>query len=323
MKYERSAGTVSFTQVDGELRYVIIRNRGGYYGFPKGHIEEGESEMEAALRETREEVGLRVTPIPDFSATDEYKLPGKKGVRKTVIYFAARYEGQEIVPLLSELTEASLMTYSEAMASFTHEGNRRILAEADAFIRGYLAGKRMAFEGRPDPFLRYLEEGDDPWRTRALTDASCHRDGVRLPIEEVNTELATYGDALLKFTLCELFLDRVNKLSAVKQNYESDVALVKVAERYDLLRYLHFNRADRRIPQDYDVRPVPLDCPAEEERRLRADNERHKYIATAVEALLGAMFHAHADMDEIRATVRSFVEYMGKPPRKNSRTRRN
>ena len=117
----------------------------------------------------------------------------------------------------------------------------------------------------------------------------------------VNTELATYGDALLKFTLCELFLDRVNKLSAVKQNYESDVALVGVAERYDLLRYLHFDRADRRIPQDYEVRPVPLDCPPDEERRLRADNEKHKYIATAVEALLGAMYHAHADMDEIRA----------------------
>ena len=322
MRYERSAGTVSFTQVDGELRYVIIRNRGGYYGFPKGHIEEGESEMEAALRETREEVGLRVNALPDFSATDEYKLPGKKGVRKTVIYFAARYEGQEIVPLMSELTDARLMTYSEAMERFTHEGNRRILTEADAFIRGYLAGRRIAFEGRPDPFLRYLQEGDDPWRTRALTDATCRRDGHRLPIEEVNTELATYGDALLKFTLCELFLDRVNKLSAVKQNYESDVALVGVAERYDLLRYLHFDRSDRRIPQDYSVRPVPLDCPPDEERRLRSDNEKHKYIATAVEALLGAMYHTHADMDEIRATVRSFVEYMGKPPRKNQKTNR-
>ena len=321
MKYERSAGTVAFTPVDGEPRYVIIRSLGGYYGFPKGHIEEGESELEAALRETREEVGLSVDPLPDFSATDEYKLPGKRGVRKSVIYFAACYEGQEIQPLASELLGASLMSFSEALSHLTHESNRRILSEADAFIRGYLAGRRLAFSGRPDPFLRYLRDGDDPHRTRALTDATCRRDGKRLPIEQVNTELATYGDALLKFTLCELFLDRVDKLSVVKQNYESDVALVGVAERYDLLRFLHFDRTDRRIPQDYEVRPVPLDCPPAEERILRAENERHKYIATAMEAILGAMFRAHADMDEIRATVRSWVEYMGKPPKKKKVSR--
>ena len=313
MKYECSAGTVAFTEVDGKPQYVIVRSRTGYYGFPKGHIEEGESDLEAALRETREEAGISVIPLPDFCTVDEYRLPGKKGVRKRVVYFAAVYVDQTVVHQESELADARLMTYEEAMSCFTHESNRRILTEADGFIRGFMAGRSTAYEMKGDPFLRYLREGDDPWRTRALTDETCRKDGRRLPMEEINTELATYGDALLKFTLCEFFLDRVNKLTIVKQNYESDVALVGVARKYDLLRYLHFNRHDRRIPQNYDVRPVPLDCPPVEERELRMSNERHKYIATAMEALLGAMYRSHGDFDEIRRTVRGWVEYIGLP----------
>ena len=316
MKYERSAGTVSFTEIDGVPHYVIVRSRAGYYGFPKGHLEEGESELEAALRETREEAGISVIPLPDFCATDEYKLPGKKGVRKRVTYFAAVYVDQDVVHQASELQDARLMTFEEAMALFTHESNCRILREADIFVRGYLAGRQASEGMQGDPFLRYLREGDDIWRTRALTDASCRRDGRRLPMEEVNTELATYGDALLKCTLCEYFLDRVDRLTVVKQNYESDVALVGIGQMYDLIRYLHFDRSSSRIPQDYNVRPVPLDCPPEEERELRASNERHKYIATAIEALLGAMFRAHGDLHEIRRTVRIWVEHIGLPKKK-------
>ena len=134
MKYEVSAGAVVFTEIDGVRKYVIICSREGYYGFPKGHIEAGESETDAALREIREEVGLQVSILPGFRTVDEHEIPRKKGVIKRIVYFAARYEGQEIRYQRKELSGASLMTFDEAMQVFQFESSKRILTEADAFL---------------------------------------------------------------------------------------------------------------------------------------------------------------------------------------------
>ena len=58
---EKSCGAVVFTRLNGEIKYVIIQSLAGYYGFPKGHMEAGESEKQTALREVYEETGLTLT----------------------------------------------------------------------------------------------------------------------------------------------------------------------------------------------------------------------------------------------------------------------
>ncbi|MBI3983300.1 MAG: NUDIX domain-containing protein, partial [Gemmatimonadetes bacterium] len=55
---ETSAGGVVFRCVDGELRWLLILDRHGNWGFPKGHVERGELPSEAARRETTEETGV-------------------------------------------------------------------------------------------------------------------------------------------------------------------------------------------------------------------------------------------------------------------------
>ena len=151
-----------------------------------------------------------------------------------------------------------------------------------------------------DHFENFLKNGGkNAWRKRALTDRSfkpIYQRIYRRPLEDrrVNTELATFGDALLKLALCEILLDRVKKLSVVKSEYERDVALVRIGEHYRILDYLHYNRQDPNIPQDYDVKP--------------ADDDDHKFIATAVEALLGAIYKVHRDMREIVLIVRGWME---------------
>ena len=93
--------------------------------------------------------------------------------------------------------------------------------------------------------------------------------------DKVNTELATYGDAVLKHALCEiLWDDKPNGLTKEKEKYESDKILVKViAKHYDILSLLRFDKQDKNIPQNYDYK-----------------DDKHKYIATAIEACLGAMY---------------------------------
>ena len=139
MTYEHSAGAVVFTIVDDNIKYVIIRSRQGYFGFPKGHIERGEDEREAALREVFEEVGLRVELLDGFRVEDEHPIPSKRNVMKNIVYFAAQYSDQDIRYQRKELLGARLMTFDEAMSSFQFEGSKRILTQANEFIINYVS----------------------------------------------------------------------------------------------------------------------------------------------------------------------------------------
>lgn len=134
MRYEKSCGAVVFTRINGEIRYVLAQNLEGYYGFPKGHMEAGETETETALREIREEVGLRPRLIEGFRTETEHPLPKKPGVMKQIVYFLAEYEDQEIIFQKEELLSAPLVSYEQAMELFVFDNNRRILTEAHAYL---------------------------------------------------------------------------------------------------------------------------------------------------------------------------------------------
>ena len=51
LNYEKSCGAVVFTRIDNNIKYLLIQNLEGIYGFPKGHVEDGESETQTAIRE--------------------------------------------------------------------------------------------------------------------------------------------------------------------------------------------------------------------------------------------------------------------------------
>ena len=59
MEVVRSAGAALYTVQDGETRWVLVREKSGSVGLPKGHVEKGETPKQTALREIREETGLQ------------------------------------------------------------------------------------------------------------------------------------------------------------------------------------------------------------------------------------------------------------------------
>lgn len=134
MQYEISCGGVVYTVKDGKVFYVIVKSIEGIYGFPKGHVEDGETEEETAMREILEETGLKVKIIPGFKAQNEYPLPNKKGFIKKVVFFVCKYEGQEIIHQVEELQGAYLMTYEEAMNAFQFDNLKEVLLKANNFI---------------------------------------------------------------------------------------------------------------------------------------------------------------------------------------------
>lgn len=135
MIYEKSCGAVVFTIINNEIKYLLIRNLHGIYGFPKGHIEKDETEKETALREVKEEVGINITLIDNFRITDEYRVPQKQNVTKQIVYFLGEYYNQDFIYQKEELSDALLVNYEKAISLFQYESSKRILKEANDFLK--------------------------------------------------------------------------------------------------------------------------------------------------------------------------------------------
>ena len=134
MIYEKSCGAIVFTRMNNEIKYLLIRNLTGIYGFPKGHVEQGETEEQTALREVFEEVGLAVKLVSGFRSEDEHPIPQKENTMKQIVYFLGEYSNQEFTYQKEELTDALLTDYETAMTLFQFDSSKRILTEANNFL---------------------------------------------------------------------------------------------------------------------------------------------------------------------------------------------
>ena len=131
---EKSCGTVPYTIEDGVIKYLLIRTRSGRScGFPKGHVETGETECETALRETFEETSVKVEIEDGFRYVTSYRLDN--GNLKTVVYFLASFKDQ--MPRRNEGYEDYehlLLPYGEAMKALTFKSAREMLRKANAIL---------------------------------------------------------------------------------------------------------------------------------------------------------------------------------------------
>jgi len=134
MEHEHSAGAIIFRE-NKEIEYLFLVYEKGYLDFPRGNVEKGESEVEAAKREVFEETGLKVEFIPGFKAETSwfYKKDGKL-VKKTVVYFLAKTDKKEI-KISWEHKGYEWLTFEEAMKRLKFENTKEILKKANNFLK--------------------------------------------------------------------------------------------------------------------------------------------------------------------------------------------
>ena len=130
--YEKTCGAVMFTEKDGERRYLLIENDSGHIGFPKGHVEYGETETETAVREVREETSLKAEPIDNFRIG--YSYTNASGHRKTAVYFLSHYDYTAAVIQQEELTNSWLLPYNEALKMLNYPQDIPVLEGAEKFL---------------------------------------------------------------------------------------------------------------------------------------------------------------------------------------------
>jgi 8-oxo-dGTP pyrophosphatase MutT (NUDIX family) len=99
MPQERSAGLVIYRIIDNEPFFLLIRYGWGHWGFSKGMIESGESELEAAIREATEETGLtKFRFIKSFKEKIKYfYIRERKTIQKEVVYFLVETQENDVV----------------------------------------------------------------------------------------------------------------------------------------------------------------------------------------------------------------------------------
>ena len=84
MKKEKSCG--AFIIRDGKV--LLQKENKGHWGMPKGHVEDGETEVETAIREVKEETNLDITLNESKRYEITYIVDNE--IEKTAVYFVAK-----------------------------------------------------------------------------------------------------------------------------------------------------------------------------------------------------------------------------------------
>lgn len=141
---QTAAGVVLFRNGGEQRRYLLMRSaltRRPIWEFPKGGVEPGETEAQAAVRELWEEAGIGESQISLFDGYREeerYVFTQGKGEERTlivkkVVYFLARTEEERVV-ISREAEEYRWATYEEAMRLIRFPGKRYVLEVAEALL---------------------------------------------------------------------------------------------------------------------------------------------------------------------------------------------
>lgn len=137
--YESSCGAVVFRNDENEKKFLLIRNkRSAHWGFPKGHIEPGETNEETAIREVFEETGIKIRVLPNFKKSSEYTIQGR--IEKAVSIFLAETDDIEYTIQAEEIEECGWFSYCDALKTLNYENDKRILEQAKQYLSANCIG---------------------------------------------------------------------------------------------------------------------------------------------------------------------------------------
>jgi len=137
MLLERSAGAVVFSiKYSGNVFFLLLRYSAGHCDFPKGKIEDGEDEVQAACREIREETGIEnVVFLEGFNKKVEYNYRRHRNViHKEVVFFLAKTDSQRVI-LSNEHIAYSWTDFDSALAKLTYMTAKDILVKAQDYLK--------------------------------------------------------------------------------------------------------------------------------------------------------------------------------------------
>jgi len=131
-----SSGGVVFRKTDSQIFYLLLGfKRRDIWCLPKGLIEQGETEIEAATREVREETGVSDLKLVDKIGTIRYQFGYReKRFDKTVHFFL--FETDQVETIVgTEHDMYGWFPFEKAIQVMSYPNERDILEKADSMIK--------------------------------------------------------------------------------------------------------------------------------------------------------------------------------------------
>jgi len=149
-----SAGGIVFRRQEGGIvTFLLIKDSYGNWGFPKGHLEDGESPADAAQRETAEETGLGDLQLrgPIRIIDWHFRFRGRF-IHKYCHFFLFESTEGDAVPQRDEgITDCRWCTLDEALKDLSYENARGVLRRAGDMARTLVAAGAGRPRGVPRP----------------------------------------------------------------------------------------------------------------------------------------------------------------------------
>jgi len=108
--------------------FLLLRNKRGFWGFPQGHKERGENEIQTLQREVQEETGIIDLDIHQYIGKIQYKYFRADGIRseKEVTFYFATTPVREVV-ISNEHEGFKWTTYQDALSLLDHRQLKSII----------------------------------------------------------------------------------------------------------------------------------------------------------------------------------------------------
>src|ERR1700737_248460 len=101
---------------------------------PKGHFAPGETAVQAAQREVREETGVEAEPVRELGEARYWYTRGGQTIGKSVTFFLFSYLAGDTANHDDEVEEVRWLDLSEAQRALTHAAEREMVGRALAFL---------------------------------------------------------------------------------------------------------------------------------------------------------------------------------------------
>lgn len=135
MRKEKSCGCIVYND---QMQVLLVQMQQGHWSFPKGHVEEGETEVETAMRETFEETHIKIDVDQGFRMVSTYSpMPN---VLKDVIFFVGKALTQDIQIQIEEVQSAGFYSADEAAKRITFNADLAIYQASLTYMKEQNAG---------------------------------------------------------------------------------------------------------------------------------------------------------------------------------------